>query len=75
MITVSVRGLTVEHRGHPPFVARSASDKTENWSYWYVHGADRINWMHVNEHRGTMAAKFVSRDIAIEIAEALNAQA
>lgn len=72
MLTVMVDGYTVDHRGKPPFVARSASDQTDEWPYWYVCGVDKINWMFIREGAGSFASKFAARELAIKIANALN---
>jgi hypothetical protein len=69
---VVVDGLVVTHRGVAPFVARSASDKTEDWPFWFVCGQDRINYMYIEAKAGTYGAKFCRRKIAERIAEALN---
>lgn len=72
MMTVVVDGYTIDHSGKPPFVARSASDRTDEWPYWYVHGADKTNLMFIREGAGTCASKFAGRELAIRIAHALN---
>jgi hypothetical protein len=52
-----------------PYVARSASDRTDDWPYWFVHGADGVNCLHWHE---APLALFVPRDVAEACAAALN---
>lgn len=56
--------------GNGPFYARSASDNTDDWPFWYVAGPDkRLNVLSFKDQGG---AKFTSRKRAEEIAEAAN---
>jgi hypothetical protein len=50
-----------------PFVARSASDNTSDWPFWYVHGPDKINRLTIGD-----GGKFVPRHVAEQIADRLN---
>lgn len=52
-----------------PYVARSASDRTDDWPYWYVHGADGVNCVRWHAHP---FALFMSRAEALAVAAALN---
>ncbi len=54
-------------RGKPPYTARSASDKTDDWAYWYV----TDNGTH-NRLAFESGAVFTSKEHAIEIAEQAN---
>jgi hypothetical protein len=52
-----------------PYTARSASNKTDDWPLWYVHGADGVNclrWTHAP------MSLFIPRELAIKVAEILN---
>jgi hypothetical protein len=52
-----------------PYVARSASDKTEDWPFWFVHGADGMNCARFADNP---LAIFMPRELAMQVAEALN---
>jgi hypothetical protein len=63
-------GGFVEHRGTPPFVARSASDKTDDWHAWIVVGSDGANRIHFPAQPG--AVLLPGRRAAERIAACLN---
>lgn len=71
MLKVSVGNYVVTHQGQPPFVAKSASDKTLDWPFWYVHGADYVNFMMTDPPR-FYGGKFLPRQEAEAVAVALN---
>ena len=57
------------HNRAGPYIARSASDNTDDWPYWYVAGEDgRYNGLILR----APGAKFVDRAAAETIATALN---
>ena len=56
--------------GHGPYEARSASDKTDNWPYWYVCGPDgRKNLLTLPREHRCFGAVFTSREEAERIAK------
>lgn len=69
MTEVQVAGTTIRHSGPGPYVARSASDKRDDWPFWMVVDATGFNGLEI---AGTLA-KFVSAQDAKLIAGALNA--
>lgn len=54
-------------RGNPPYTARSASDKTDDWAYWYVTDDGRTNRLAFEN-----GAVFASKEHAIDIADKAN---
>lgn len=63
---------TIRHSRQGPYTARSASDRTNDWPFWYVAGEDgRYNGMSFDNSM----AKFTTREMATEIAAAFNKQA
>ena len=70
-VTVEINGVTVTHTGPAPYVARSASDRTDDWPLWYVADAVGFNGIKVEDS----LAKFFDREGAEKVAAALNAAA
>jgi hypothetical protein len=54
-----------------PYVARSASDRADDWPNWYVHGADGVNCV---RWRDAPLVLFIPREVAQACANALNAR-
>lgn len=62
-------GYELLRRG--PYVAKSASEKTEDWPFWYVCGPDGINCLRFPREPG---AVFTSRSAAEWIADDANSK-
>jgi hypothetical protein len=73
-VTIRFDGLDIRLLGPGPFVARSASDKTDDWPFWMVCQADRSrpNGL-LNLLRFPTGQMFTSRDAAEAIAAKANA--
>jgi hypothetical protein len=71
MIDVIVFGTRVRLWGSPPFTARSASDRTDDWPIWYVTDDGRRNVLRFPDKSG---AVLTSREDAEEIAKEANAK-
>lgn len=70
IIEVQVLDFRAAHSEPGPYLARSASDRTDDWPLWYVAGADgRFNGLSFPDQP---LAKFTSRHAAEAIADALN---
>lgn len=68
-VTVQYRDVTVSHSGSGPYVARSASDKRDDWVFWFVADATGFNGLSFSHAPG---AKFVSRAVAEALAKLMN---
>ncbi len=66
---VEIRGKRISHRGQPPFHARSANDRTDDWPVWFVAGVDRVNRIRFPDQPG---AVLTDRATAEAAATALN---
>lgn len=55
--------------GSGPYVARSASDRTDDWPFWYVTNDGRTNAL---RFPGCGGAVMTSREVAEEIARRAN---
>ena len=64
--------MTYKLRGDGPFKARSASDKTDDWPFWFVCGPDGINCLTFPHAPG---AVFTERARAEDIAKDANGAA
>lgn len=70
---VTVGGLRAElWAGAPPFASRSASDRADDWPYWYVTDDGRRNVLRFPDQPG---AVFSDRETCGAIAAAANAGA
>lgn len=67
-----VRGVEFRADRRGPYSARSASDKTNDWPLWFVHGADGVNCVRQTDRP---MALFMPRKIATVVAETLNREA
>jgi hypothetical protein len=67
MALIALEGFVPNGSG--PYVAKSASSKSENWPIWYVEGGEGVNAM-----SGPNGAVFTIRSIACSLAEQWNSQ-
>ena len=66
---VTVNGFRCGLHGDGPYTARSASDKTDDWPYWYVAGPDgRRNVLYFPDKPG---AVFTDKETALAIVHAV----
>ena len=72
-LKIEVEGTQVILRGAGPYIARSASDNTDDWPLWYVAGPDGRKNILAFEDKPM--ARFTDRESAELIAKTANASA
>lgn len=69
-MVIEINGVRYGLRGEGPFIARSASDKTDDWPFWYVSGPDgRRNVLYSPDQAGAVLTDKATAFAIVEVSK------